>query len=72
MAKIKGLYVAKIKMDFEIDEFDPKFLPLDEIERQIKDELTPNLRDLIIDEFGEEDLHLSVIQTYADVWRAEE
>lgn len=50
---IKGKYVGKITVNFEIDENTEDLLPFDLFQKQVHEELDGFLQDIISEEMGE-------------------
>ena len=71
MGQIKARYVAQIEADFEFEESESE-LSFDEIHDNVTNKITPDLQELLQDEFlagisGK----VIVTQMYADAWRSE-
>lgn len=71
MARIKGKYVATVKINFDFGE-DESCLPFEKIKNKIENELTPLLSELIHDEVAGDIAKAEVRQHFADCYRVEE
>lgn len=68
---IKGRYVATVTLDFCIDEKAEGLLPFDKLKKQVHEETTAYIENLLADEF--ENLgSVRVVQQYADLYQAED
>ena len=68
---IKGKYVATVTLDFCIDEKAEGLLPFEKLKKQVHEETTAYIENLLADEF--EDLgSVRVVQQYADLYRTED
>lgn len=73
MSRIKARYVALVCIEMDADENTEGLLPYEEIERNWKTKLNDNVKECLVDEFTyEETGKIEVIQTYCDVWKAED
>ena len=68
---IKGRYVATVEIDFSVSEKDPNFLPFDKIKKNVCNETTELLTELIKQEFFPSG-NVKITQQYADVFRCDE
>lgn len=64
---IKGKYAGKITINFEIDENTEGLLPFDLFQKQVHEELTGFLQDVISEEIGELG-SIKVEKVNADIW----
>ena len=68
---IKGKYVATVTLDFCVDEKAEGLLTFEKLKKQVYEETTAYIENLLADEF--EDLgSVSVVQQYADLYRTED
>ena len=68
---IKGKYVATVTLDFCVDEKAKGLLPFDKLKKQVHEETTAYIENLLADEF--EDIgSVCVVQQYADLYRTED
>lgn len=73
--KVKGRYVAQVIIDIDMDsKIITKPVTLSELHKEITENLTPALKELIEHEVAgpEEGCTVDVIQQYADLYEAEE
>lgn len=68
---IKGKYVATVVIDFNIREDDMTLKPFDEIRDAARNDLTPNIQELLQGAFRR-DGKVTVSQQYADVYQVKE
>lgn len=64
---IKGKYVGKITINFEIDENTEGLLPFDLFQKQVHEELDGFLQDIISEEIGELG-SIKAEKVNADIW----
>lgn len=67
--KIKGKYVARIEMNFSVDENTPGLLSFDEFKEEVKNKMESVIKGLLIDEFGDLTSKISVVCLYRSMWR---
>ena len=68
---IKGRYVATVEIDFSVSENEPYLLPFDEINKNLRNDTTGYLTEVIEQEFYPY-AKVKVTQQYADVYRCDE
>ena len=72
MSRIKGRHVAQVVLDFDADEHTAGLKPFDEIQKDFKN-LTGDLKELLDDEFGVDDIcTVEVMEQYSDIYKVEE
>ena len=72
MAKIKIRYKAQIAIKAEFDESEIGLLSFAEIEKNVKENMTSEIKTLISDEFDTGKGEIAVTELYAHVWRWED
>lgn len=68
MGKIRGRYVAKVMIEFAVDENDPQLVDYEQIRERVCSGLTPELEDLLRDELSDQHTRVRVYQMFANVW----
>ena len=73
MGKINVKYVAQVVIEDSVDEDEPDLLSYEEIKKNVEEELTKNLTNLITEEIvASEKCQVTVVQLMASVSREDE
>ena len=73
MGKINVKYVAQVVIEDSVDETEPDLLSYEEIKKNVEEELTKNLTNLITEEIvASEKCQVTVVQLMASVSREDE
>lgn len=73
MGKINIKYVAQVVIEDSVDEDEPDLLSYEEIKKNVEEELTKNLTNLITEEIvASEKCQVTVVQLMASVSREDE
>lgn len=69
---IKGIYVAQVRIDIAVDENSPGLLPLDQMQKALREQTTEAVKDLLEDELFGDVGTVTVEQQMADLWKTED
>lgn len=70
MSRIKGRYVAQAVIEIDVDENEPDLKPIDQLRDDFVSQMTEEVKDTLIDDFGTPFSTVTVEKQFADIWRA--